>query len=136
MNQRAYDHVIERFCRGSGCQQRGQRTHEASGTSPAEPTIRILFPPAPMRREYPATSAARIERLIDLARNRKFASISLHRRVSELSVPDNQTLPRRDLREGEERADHVDRKDPPALRRLNLCVEPALGCDRALFNLL
>jgi hypothetical protein len=46
MNQRAYDHVIERFCRGSGCQQRGQRTHEASGTSPAEPTVRILFPPA------------------------------------------------------------------------------------------
>ena len=28
-----------------------------------------------------------IERLIDLARNRKFASISLHRRVRKLSVP-------------------------------------------------
>ena len=32
-------------------------------------------------------------------------------------------------REGEERADHVDRKDPSALRRLGLGVEPALGCD-------
>ena len=41
--------------------------------------------------------------------------------------PANQELSER---ESEERAEHVGREDPPALRRLGLSIEPDLGGDK------